>query len=61
VTGSNRLLATGVTPEHASEPLIFAPLSEIGGTPSGLGRIHTVRTPYYKVWIPLETGVPLPS
>ena len=61
VAGSNRLLAMGVTPDRASEPLIFAPLSEIGGTPSGLGRIHTIRSPYYKVWIPLEVDIPLPS
>jgi DUF1680 family protein len=57
VAGHNRLKATGVTPERNNESLTFTPLSEIGGTPSGSGRIHTVRSPYYKVWIPFETDV----
>ena len=51
----DRLEALGVTPDRPDELLIFSPLAEIGGTPSGSGRIHTVRSPYFKVWIPLET------
>jgi len=53
--GPYRLEATGITPECSEEPLIFTPVSQIGGTPSGAGRIHTVRSPYFKVWIPLDT------
>jgi DUF1680 family protein len=50
----DRIEAVGVTPDRANERLVFSPLGEIGGTPSGSGRIHTVRSPYYKVWIPVE-------
>jgi DUF1680 family protein len=54
VRDQTRLEAAGVTPDRPSERLIFSPLMETGGTPSGSGRIHTVRSPYYKVWIPVE-------
>jgi DUF1680 family protein len=57
VVSYNRLAARGVTPENSSSSLTFTPFSEIGGTPSGSGRIHTVRSPYYKVWIPFETDL----
>jgi DUF1680 family protein len=54
VRDHTRLEAAGVTPDRPSEWLIFSPLMETGGTPSGSGRIHTVRSPYYKVWIPVD-------
>jgi DUF1680 family protein len=50
----DRIEAAGVSPDRVDERLIFSPLAEIGGTPSGSGRIHTVRSPYFKVWIPVE-------
>lgn len=50
----NRLVAEGVAPKSNQERLVFTPLAEVGGAPSGSGRIHTVRSPYYKVWIPAE-------
>jgi len=49
---ADRLEAHGATPEKPDETLLFSPLAQISGTPSGSGRIHTVRTPYYKVWNP---------
>ena len=49
-----RLEARGSTPENHEETLVFTPLAQVGGTPSGTGRIHSVRSPYYKVWIPTE-------
>lgn len=54
VLSPGRLAAEGSTPEDSHEKLIFSPLSEVGGAPSGAGRIHTVRSPYYKVWIPVQ-------
>ena len=54
VLNPDRLEAAGITPERTDERLVFSPLAETGGTPSGSGRIHTVRSPYFKVWIPLE-------
>ena len=54
VLSPGRLAARGSTPEHKAEQLVFSPLSEVGGVPSGAGRIHTVRSPYYKVWIPVQ-------
>ncbi len=54
VQDHNRLEAEGVTPENSHERLVFTPLAEVGGIPSGSGRIHTVRSPYYKVWFPIE-------
>ena len=50
----DRLEAQGSTPENTNETIIFTPLAQVGGTPSGAGRIHSVRSPYYKVWIPTE-------
>jgi DUF1680 family protein len=55
VLAINRIEAKGLTPHSAEERLVFSPLAEVGGTPSGSGRIHTVRSPYYKVWIPTES------
>ena len=49
---ADRLEARGATPEKPDEALIFSPLAQVSGTPSGTGRIHTARSPYYKVWIP---------
>jgi uncharacterized protein len=54
VVSQNRLAVSGSTPENKDEELVFSPLSEVGGVPSGAGRIHTVRSPYYKVWIPVQ-------
>jgi DUF1680 family protein len=54
VKGPDHLEAEGITPEDAHERLVFSPLAETGGIPSGSGRIHTVRAPYFKVWIPIE-------
>ena len=51
---SDRLEARGSTPENHEAILVFSPLAQVGGTPSGAGRIHSVRSPYYKVWIPKE-------
>jgi DUF1680 family protein len=50
----DRIETVGISPDRPDERLIFSPLAEIGGTPSGSGRIHTVRSPYFKVWIPVE-------
>jgi hypothetical protein len=30
----------------------LTPLADIGGRPNGIGRIHAVRTPFFKVWLP---------
>ena len=54
VVSTDRLEATGTTPDRPNEWLIWSPLAAIGGSPSGSGRIHTVRSPYYKVWIPVQ-------
>jgi uncharacterized protein len=54
VQANNRIEAGGVSPHSNHERLVFTPLAEVGGIPSGSGRIHTVRSPYYKVWIPTE-------
>jgi DUF1680 family protein len=51
---SERLQAQGILPDGSQVPLVYSPLDSIGGTPSGMGRIHTVRAPYFKVWIPLQ-------
>jgi len=55
VRSADRLEARGLTPENSGETLIFSPLAQVSGTPSGAGRIHTVRSPYYKVWIPCDS------
>lgn len=55
LTDHYRLVSTGVAPGGVEEPLVFTPLNLVGGIPSGAGRIHTVRSPYYKVWVPLHT------
>jgi DUF1680 family protein len=54
VLALDRLEAAGTTPDRPVERLVLSPLAAVGGTPSGSGRIHTVRSPYYKVWIPVE-------
>jgi DUF1680 family protein len=54
VVSPDHLEATGATPESDHQRLVFTPLAETGGVPSGAGRIHTVRSPYFKVWIPIE-------
>jgi DUF1680 family protein len=59
ILSQNRLAAMGGTPECEDEELVFTPLSEVGGVPSGAGRIHTVRSPYYKVWIPVQDQPPV--
>ncbi len=60
VIAPDRLEAAGATPDRPVERLVLSPLSAIGGTPSGAGRIHTVRSPYYKVWIPVRVPVRVP-
>jgi DUF1680 family protein len=55
VISADRLKAVGATPEDPGAELVLTPLAKVGGVPSGAGRIHTVRTPYYKVWIPVKT------
>jgi len=55
VLSADRLEAAGATPENPHEKLVLTPLARVGGVPSGAGRIHTVRSPYYKVWIPVKT------
>jgi DUF1680 family protein len=50
-----RLEVVGTSPDRPVERLVFSPLAEIGGTASGSGRIHTMRSPYYKVWIPVAS------
>lgn len=52
----DRLEADGLTPDGGGVPLILSPLAGVGGVPSGAGRIHTVRSPYYKTWIPFVDG-----
>jgi hypothetical protein len=54
VETSERLHARGILPDGRQVPLVYSPLDSIGGTPSGMGRIHTVRAPYFKVWIPMK-------
>jgi DUF1680 family protein len=49
-----RLILKGSTPDIMDEDLVLSPLSEVGGVPSGAGRIHTVRSMYYKVWLPIQ-------
>ena len=51
VEGPDRLVAQGVLPDGSDCQLVFSPLSDISGTPSGIGRIYTVRTSYFKTWI----------
>jgi DUF1680 family protein len=55
VLSADRLEAPGAVPESPHVPLVLTPLAGVGGVPSGAGRIHTVRSPYYKVWIPVKT------
>jgi DUF1680 family protein len=34
----------------------LTPLGAIGGRPNGVGRIHSVRTSFFKVWLPIVNG-----
>jgi DUF1680 family protein len=54
VISADRLEAAGSTPDRTDERLVLSPLASTGGGPSGAGRIHTVRSPYYRVWLPVE-------
>jgi DUF1680 family protein len=50
----DRLEGKGSTPDNPGASLVFTPLAEVGGTPSGAGRIHTMRSPVFRVWIPVD-------
>jgi DUF1680 family protein len=49
----DRLEGRGVNMQGDPIPLILTPLADVGGSPLGIGRMHPVRTHYYKVWMPL--------
>lgn len=50
--GPDRLKAWAQTATGARTPITLTPLANIGGTPNGIGRIHSVRTSFFNVWLP---------
>ncbi len=50
----DRLEAEGVTPDGITVPLVFTPISAIGGNPNGIGRSHPALASPFRVWIPAE-------
>jgi hypothetical protein len=50
--GPDRLTAWATTVTGERTQIILTPLANIGGRPNGIGRIHAVRTPFFKVWLP---------
>ncbi|MCC6803332.1 MAG: glycoside hydrolase family 127 protein [Anaerolineae bacterium] len=53
-SGPDRLRAWARTVAGARKQVTLTPLANIGGRPNGIGRIHSVRTPYFRVWLPAE-------
>lgn len=52
----NRLHAWARTLDGERKQITLTPLGDIGGRPNGIGRIHSVRTPFFKVWLPVANG-----
>jgi hypothetical protein len=53
-SGPDRLRAWARTVAGERKQVTLTPLANIGGRPNGIGRIHSVRTPYFRVWLPAE-------
>jgi DUF1680 family protein len=51
-TAPDRLTAWATTVTGERAQITLTPLANIGGRPNGIGRIHSVRTPFFKVWLP---------
>jgi hypothetical protein len=54
--GPDRLRAWAHTATGQRTQITLTPLANIGGRPNGIGRIHSVRTSYFKVWLPAVNG-----
>ena len=52
----NRLHAWAQTVSGERRQITLTPLGDIGGRPNGVGRIHSVRTSFFKVWLPVANG-----
>jgi DUF1680 family protein len=50
--GLDQLRAWARTARGDNAQVTLSPLANIGGRPNGIGRIHSVRTPYFRVWLP---------
>ena len=51
--GPDRLTAWANTVTGERAQITLTPLANIGGRPNGIGRIHSVRTPFFNVWLPV--------
>ena len=56
VEGVDRLVASGVAPDRAAQPLVFTPIAATGGNPNGIGRSHPALASPFRTWIPVEEG-----
>ena len=50
--GPDRLTAWATTVNGERVQITLTPLANIGGRPNGIGRIHSVRTSFFNVWLP---------
>jgi uncharacterized protein len=54
--GPDQLQAWAWTAAGERKQVILTPLANLGGKSNGIGRIHSVRTPYFRVWLPVKNA-----